>query len=249
MGEASKICLTLLIQLMLYACVLAQPIRSKQIGLGTGISFNALKSELISSYTHKGSSAPVQLFFRSGKEISRHHFQLQYYNLTLTSSSNGLSTTDEGGYLQYAYHRKVTRLWEKVTVYGGLLINAKGSSRNNFSANTSNGNNQSGELLTSLDPSVLMEYPVRKNLLAIQLWSPVLAFLYQRGYALGPEGGNWISFNKFGGLDCRMSYDKYLSDRWNARFDYQFQFYRITKLETLASLSNQIVVSLVYKIK
>jgi hypothetical protein len=247
--KATVIGLALFIQLGLRVDSFSQTLKTKQIGLGTGISFNALNSELISPYNHKGSSAPFQLFFRSGKEISRHHFQSQYYNLDLTSSSNGLSTADEGGYMQYAYHRKVKRLWDKVTIYGGLLINAKASSRNNPSSNASKANNQSGELLASLNPSVLLEYPIRKNLLTIQFWSPVLTFLYQQGYALSPDGGNWVSLNKLGGLDCRISYDKFLSDRWSARFDYQFQFYRITKFETLSSLSNQLVVSLVYKIK
>jgi hypothetical protein len=247
MGKA--IALALFTQLAIEVNCFSQPFMNKQIGIGTGVYFNALKSELISPYTHKGSSVPIQLFFRSGKEVSRHHVQLQYYDLTLTSSSNGLSTTAVGGYLQYAYQRKIRHVCNTIIIYGGPLISVNASSRNNLLNNRPIGNNKSGQLITSLNPSLLAELQIRGNLLTIQLWSPMFTLLYQQGYALGPVESSWISLNKFGGIDSRISYDNCLSDRWNARFDYQFQFYRLTRYETLVSLSNQFLVSLVYKIK
>jgi hypothetical protein len=226
----------------------SQNFGGKQIGLGIGFSHQAIKSELISPYTHQGNSAPLQLYFRSGKEVSRHHIQLQYFSADLTSASNGLSTTDEKGYIQYAYHRRLTIVKDKLHVFGGIVVNAQASMRNNL-FNGSTGNNAAGELIGSLNPSLLAEFPVKKNVLSVQVWAPIFAFLYQQTYGLGPENGNWSSLNNFAGVDWRISYDKYLSERWNLRFDYQFQFYRLSKFETLSSLSNQGIVSLVYKIK
>lgn len=243
-----KVCFLLFLGLGVVKISASQVLATKQIGIGTGLSLNALKSELISPYTHKGNSAPLQLFFRSGTELSRHHVQLQYLASVLKSSSAGLATDEEGGYLQYAYHMRVTRIKDNLILFGGAVVNAQGTKRTNlFRGNI--GNNITGELIASLSPSLLAELSLKNDKLSAQLWFPIFAFLYQQSYALGPDDGYWLSLSNFTGFDWRVSYDKYLSERWNARLDYQFQFYRLSKFETLALLRNQVAISLVYKIK
>jgi hypothetical protein len=244
----NKIGLLLFFQLGIGITSASQILVYKQIGFGVGLSFNAVKSELISPYTFKGNAAPLQLYFRSGKAISRHHLQLQYLSSSLTSISKGLITDEEGGCLQYAYHRRLTKTTSNLAVFGGAVVNAQGTQRTNL-FNGSVGNNITGELLISFSPSLLAELHFKKDKASAQVWSPVLAFCYQRGYALGPEGGDMLSFGNFSGFEWRVSYDRHLSERWNVRLDYQFQFFRLTKFETLASLRNQITISLVFKIK
>lgn len=238
-----------LIVFELSSCVNAvgQIVASKQIGVGMGLSFNALKSELISPYKHKGNSAPLQLYFRSGREVSRHHVQLQYFSSNLESISNGLGTNEEGGYLQYAFHRRVLNVKDRLVILGGVTVNAQVTKRTNLFYG-STGNNIAGELIASLSPSLLVERSFKRDKISAQLWSPVFAFLYQQGYALGPLGGSLLSLHNFAELDGRISYDRHLSERWNARFDYQFQIHRLSKFETFALLRNQVMVSMAYKI-
>jgi hypothetical protein len=245
-----KVGLLLFFQLGVCASSFSQVAATKQIGLGTGISFNALKSELISPYTHKGSAAPIQLFFRSGKEISRHNVQLQYFGYKLNSASDGLSTSDLRGYLQYTYHRRIKNFKNKVTLFGGAVFSGNGSLRDNWiNSNRIPGNNQAGELTFSFSPSLLLERPVKRSCFSFQGWLAVLNLTLQPGYALSyPERTNWLSLGDYTEFNSRFSYSKYVSNRFDLRIDYQFSFSHLTNYETLGYVSNQVVTSLAYKI-
>ena len=226
---------------------LAQTELNKQIGFGVGFSIDALKSELLSSYTHSGSSSPIQLFFRSGGSKSKHHVQMQYSSATLRSSSQGLSTTDKKGYVQYAYHRRLQFIKSTIQFYGGILTEVKASLRDNNSPTGSVGNNDTGELIGSAGPSVLAEWPVRNSLISFQCWTSLLGYSYKQGYALSfPNESSWLSPNQFHELGSRLSLNKGLSTRMRARFDYQFQLYKLSQYENLGALNHQLLVSLVY---
>lgn len=218
-----------------------------QIGLGTGLSANALKSELVSPLAHRGISAPLQMYFRWGCDINRHHVQLQYLTSELASRGKGLKTHEQGGYLQYAYHRRAAKLRKNVTVFGGAVATAQGVRRENvFRDNV--GNNTSGELIASLSPSVLVEVTFKNDKASAQVWSPVVAFAKQPSYALGPESAQGLGLGRLAGVDWRLSYDRWISKRWGARFDYQFQFYRLSVFERVVMLRSQFMISMVCKI-
>lgn len=226
---------------------LAQTELNKQIGFGVGFSIDAFKSELLSSYAHTGSSSPVLLYFRSGGNKSKHHVQLQYSSATLRSSSQGLSTTDKKGYVQYAYHRRLQFIKSNIQFYGGILTEVKASLRDNNSPAGPIGNNDTGELIGSAGPSVLAEWPVRNSLISFQCWTSLLGYSYKQGYALSfPNEPSWLSPNQFREVGSRLSFDKELSTRMRARFDYQFQLYKLSQYENLGALNHQLIVSLVY---
>ncbi len=245
----NKIGLLLFLQLGLWTTSFSQILATKQIGLGTGLSFNSLKSDLISPYTHKGNSVPLQLYFRLGREVSRHHVQLQYAEYNLSSSSGGLSTSDQRGYLQYAYHRKLKNFKNNVTLFGGAVFLGNGSLRDNLINNKATGNNQTGELTFSLSPSLLLEWSVKRSYFSFQGWFSVLNLTVQPGYALSyPEQTNWLSLGSYAEVNSRLSYSKYVSNRFDFRIDYQFSFTRLSNYESIGYVSNQVVTSLVYKI-
>jgi hypothetical protein len=251
----AKIPFLLLAQLILSISSVAQSISTKQIGLGTGFAYSALKSEMISSYAHTGTFMPLQLFFGSDAERNKHHIQLQYAPLTL-SSLGGMSTAEQKGYLQYAYHRKLGVIKNRLKFYGGIVFDFKGSRRG---SSFSGYQNIAGEEIASLSPSILMEMIVGKDIVTVQCWSSVLAYLAVNDrldsgwpqieyiFRYSPKT-KWMSSNEFLTMDSRISYNKYLTPRLNARLDYQFQFYKLSKYETILSLSQQAIVSLVYKI-
>ncbi|MCX8492382.1 MAG: hypothetical protein ORN54_15095 [Cyclobacteriaceae bacterium] len=246
----NKIGLLLIFQIGLWKTAGSQVFATKQIGLGAGLSLNALKSDLISPYTHQGNSAPFQLYFRSGRAISRHHVQLQYSEYNLSSSSGGLSTSDQRGYLQYAYHRKIRNFKNSVTVFGGVVFLGNGSQRDNLiNSKRVPGNNQAGELNISFSPSLLLEWSVKRSCFSFQGWLAVLNLTVQSGYALSfPEQINWLSLGDYTEYNSRFSYSKYVSSRFDLRIDYQFSFAHLTNYETLRYVSNQVVASLAYKV-
>jgi hypothetical protein len=246
----NKIGLLLFLQLGILITSLSQVLATKQIGFGTGLSFNALKSELISPYTHKGNSSPLQLFFRSGREFNRHHVKLQYAEYNLSSSSGSLSTIDQRGYLQYAYHRKLKNLKGNVTLFGGAVFLGNDSQRDNLiNGKRVPGNNQAGELNISFSPSLLLEWSVKRSCFSFQGWLAVLNLAVQPGYALSfPEQINWLSLGDYIEYNSRFSYSKYVSSRFDLRIDYQFSFARLTNYETLGYVSDQIITSLTYKL-
>jgi hypothetical protein len=227
----------------------AQQQSNKQIGLGTGLSYYAEKSELYSPVTHKGSSAPMQLFFRFNGQKDRHHIQLQYSSLDLNSPSTGFVPQKRIIYLQYAYHRKFASANNKFNFFGGIVLNSAGE-RHNVSGNiNAAGNDSYDEFNSSLCPSVLGETSLGKDILTVQCWVSLLTYTVEPGYAEGlPYKANWMGINSYSKIGSRISYTTSISHRFDIRGDYQFEFCRSVKYEPVTSLNHQVIISLVYKI-
>ena len=150
--QLSRLALLLFAQVAFFTEAFSQDYQ--QIGIGTGLDFRAIKSELISPYTHTGSTSPFQVFYRRENDRSRRLMQFSYSSLSL--SSDGLSFTEDQGYLQYAYHRKVGIIIKRITFFGGLVAGMQGSHRNNQLNGLTVANNDATELVISLSPSVLL---------------------------------------------------------------------------------------------
>lgn len=244
--QGSAVALLFLIQLTFTLPAFSQ--EAPQIGLGTGFDYEAIKSELISSYTHTGTTAPIQLFYRFGTDKSRSLLQLSYSSLTL--SAGGITTTENRGYLQYAWHRKICLIKNKVTFFGGFVEAIQGSHRDNYLGGPQIANNKATEIIFSLSPSVLFELPLKNDLISAQGWVSLIAHTAQDGYALSyPTQKDLAGPKDFLQLASRLSYTKYMDKNFNAKLDYQFQYYSLTKYDPLYSLNHQLVLSLVYKFR
>ena len=225
----------------------AQEIRDRHIGFGTGYAYDALKSERVSNFTQVGATSVWQFLYRINQEKNRHHFQFYYSSSTLHSSSSGLKTDAIRGQEQYAYHRRIGTGNGRISVFGGGVFDGNLNYRQNTTS-VNLGTQKDGQLVFSLSPSVLAEMPLGKDMVAIQGWASMIAFARQSGYSLSyPAENNWLTIPTFFKIESRMSYVRYFSERWDGRLDYQFQYYKMQKYETVIGLSHQFVFSLVYK--
>ncbi len=221
--------------------------RKKQIGLGTGWIYYAIKDQSVSSFTHSGSASPVIFFVKADGEKSKNHIQLSYASSFLTSSSNGFSTNGQIGYLQFAHHRKFRSKSNNILFFVGGLFDLNINFRQ--SSNYSGVSDINGELITSLSPSLLVELPMRKDLLSAQVWSSIMAVSFQAGYARSlPPQLNLLGISEFSTINWRMAFSKSLAVKWNLRFEYQFQLNNLRKFETLTSLSHQLTTSVIFKV-
>jgi hypothetical protein len=216
----------------------------KQLGLGTGWYYHSFSDPTIATSSNTGSSVPILLFFRSNGEKNRHHVQILYAAPTLKSTY--LLAREQTGYLQYAYHRKIGIMKNAVHFFGGGVVDANSS----YFKYSETGNSYSYsypfttiEAITSLSPSLLAEMPLGKDKLDIQIWSAIL------GYKLGgsKDVRGWVGVGNFWNTGYRVSYRRYFSDHWDARIDYQFQYYTLKKYEIISSLAHQINFCFVYK--
>lgn len=218
----------------------------KQFGLGTGWYFHDFKDPTIATSSNTGSSVSLLLFFRSNGEKNRHHIQMLYAAPSLRSTY--LLAREQTGYLQYAYHRKIGMLKEKINLYGGCLAEL-GGSRSSYSEI---GNSYSYsypfttiETIAYLSPSLLAEMISRKNKFGIQLWTALV------GYKLGGSKAyrGWVGVGDFSNTGSRASYSRFFSNNWEGRMDYQFQYYTSKKYEGTSSISHQVNFSVVYKFR
>jgi len=238
-----------LAQLTIVISGFSQPVPRIQGGLGSGFAYFALKNELVSSYSHNGGSAPLQLIFRLNTNQDRHFLQLNYISLALKSTSQAIKTEDTRVGMQYAYHRKIGSTKNEFVFYAGLVLDTKTSRRHNTIDGVQTGRNTMGEITTSLSPSLYIEKSIRNDVAGLQCWSALLTYAVQSGYTLSnPEKMDMLGPGEFKELDTRIFYNKFLTSRIVARVDYQFQVYKISKYETVSSLSHQVVFSLLYNL-
>jgi hypothetical protein len=217
-----------------------------QIGFGTGWYYKSFYDQSISESSDTGYSMPLLLFFRSNTEKNRHHLQLLFTAPTLTSPN--LLVRDQTGCLQYAYHRMTGYLKKNINLFVGGLIELNGS----YLRYSEKGNSYSYsypfttlESNGSLSPSVLVEMPLKNDKITIQAWTAIVGYnfgglKYERG---------WVWIGDFSNTGARISYSKYFSNSWEGRVDYQFQYFTLTKIESISSYVHQFNFSLVYKFR
>jgi hypothetical protein len=216
----------------------------KQFGFGTGWYHQGFNDPTVSTSTNTGSSVSVHLFFRSNGKNSIHRLQLLYAAPSLNSTY--LLTREQTIYLQYAYHRKIGTMKNKIQFYGGVVFDINGS----YLRYSEMGNSYSYlypfnwiESIGSLGSSVLIEVPFEKNKISLQAWISLVGYVF--GGARSQRG--WVGIGDFSNLNSRISYSRYFSDRWEGRIDYQWQLYTLAKYENLSSVVHQVNFSLVYK--
>ncbi|MFM9840814.1 MAG: hypothetical protein ACKVOQ_21280 [Cyclobacteriaceae bacterium] len=238
--------------LFLLSTLLTLPILSfsqkseKQLGLGTGWYHHSFSDPTIATSSNIGSSVPILLFFRSNGEKNRHHVQLLYATPTLKSTY--LSSREQTGYLQYAYHRKIGS-FKVVDFFGGGLIEFSGFSRkyseigNRYSFLNPY---QEAGVIGSLYPSLLVELPTAKNKFSIQSWITSFGSISPLSRLSAIE---YLGLNDFFKIESRASYCKYFSIRWEGRVDYQFQYYALSKDQKFSSSTHQLNFSMIYRFR
>jgi hypothetical protein len=223
----------------------------KQIGLGTGWYSHRFKDASISATSQAGASMSLLLFYRANGLKNRHHVQSVYAAPSLQSSY--LLAREQTGYLQYAYHRKITEI-KNVSLFGGTVIDFGGSNRNYSEAQNSYTYSKpfyDGETLATLSPSILAEMSVKDGKLTLQSWIALMGFTAHNQGRF--SDGLFTGLNNLTKVDTRLSYTKSFSKRWEGRLDYQFQImhlsyqfphYAFTRIYSQTHLLN---ISLVYK--
>ncbi len=225
----------------------------KQIGLGTGWYYHSFKDASISATSQTGGSMSLLLFYRANGLKNRHHAQLVYAAPSLQSSY--LLAREQTGYLQYAYHRKITEI-KNVSLFGGTVIDFGGSNRKYSEAQNSYTYSKpfyDGETLATLSPSILAEMSVKDGKLTLQSWIVLMGFTAHNQGRF--SDGLFTGLSNLTKVDTRLSYTKSFSKRWEGRLDYQFQFYRLNypfpnSIYTpaqITSTSHQVNLSLAYK--
>lgn len=221
--------------------------KERQIGLSFGPAYYAVRNNSVSTFTHTGVGWPILCFFRLNSEKNRHHAQFFYTKSNLESATRLVLTQMESAYLQYAYHRRIASVNEKISFFAGAVLNYSGFYRatswgNSFSVD------KTGEFIASLSPSVLGEISLKENTISIQAWSSVLANAVTNGHTKWDSETNWLSIADFSNIDVRIAYSRNLSDKWGARLDYKFEYYHLQKYQGVVLLSHQTLLSVFYRI-
>jgi hypothetical protein len=219
----------------------------KQIGLGFGPAYYAVRNNSVSTFSHTGVGLPIACFFRSNTEKNRHHVQIFYAAPNLESASKLVLAQMEIGYLQYAYHRGFAFAKENIRFFGGVVLNY--SSIHRVTTWDNGFNDVTGEKIMSINPSFLAEISLNENAISIQAWSSLLAHAVTNGYTKWDRETNWLSIADFASIDVRVAYSRELSEKWGVRFDYKFEFSHLQKYQSVVLLSQQTLLSVFYRIR
>ena len=130
-----------------------------------------------------------------------------------------------------------------------MVVNSGGARRSVTGNINAAGNDSADEFNSSLSPSFLAETALGKGILTIQSWVSLLTCTVQTGYAESlPYQTNWMGINTYTKIGSRISYTRYVSHRFDLRGDYQFEYCKSVKYETVTTLNHQVILSLAYKI-
>jgi hypothetical protein len=191
------------------------------------------------------------LLYKASGEKNRHHVQLLYAAPTL--GSNYLLVKEQTGFIQYAYHRKFLKI-KDFTFFGGSVIEFGGSNRKYSETDNSITNGSpflDGETLGTLSPSVLIETTKGKGRFSLQTWTTL--FSYVAHNKSGLRNGKLVGLDQLTKFDARISYSRFLSERWDGRLDYQLQTIHLDyqfpnySFAAITSFSHLVSFSLAYK--
>lgn len=219
------------------------------IGFGLGFNSQSLKSEVFSPMVHSGLSLGLQLTYRREFEKRREHTQLNYDSYSLTSEIEGMTTTGKQGLFQTAMHWRIGKGARSIQFFGGGVVDAHISYRNNLYNGMYLGNNTTGEVIASLSPSIFAERNVGKNRVNAQVWIAVFSYIIKPGYAnSNPPDRYFASFEKIFRTQARISYIL-TGQRVDGRLDGQLEYFNLSKDQQTRFLNYGVIASLVYKLK
>lgn len=221
------------------------------IGLQMGTLSSMVKDELASPLTYQGAGAFVQLSYRFGGRKNRHTICLSYSSQDLkpkTELSYGRHSLDslQAG-ASYSYHRYVVSLFrDKLKVYlGGVWDNHFSMRKLYYIGNASE---TFGEVISSLDVSPLLEWPISpKCRLAYQLSFPLAAFVLRPPYA-----GKGVVTSNITAIGCnfwlknRLELEHALSRRFWIRLAYSYAYYHYPKPQSVSSGADSYAAALVF---
>lgn len=233
----------------------AQTYRPKKnyIGLHTGTLSSSVKDELASPLAYKGSGTPIQLSYRFMGNKNRHSVCLSYSKLKLCPAADlpyGQHSLNHFQFdLAYGYHHYLASMFrEKVKIYlGGVWDNHVSVRKLYYIRNQSE---ISGELISSLDISAILEFKIsKKNQLANQLSLPIVALVKRPPYAgKGIVIPRVTTVDRFVRFKNSLVLEHTLSRFFNIRLIYQYIYYRYPEPQRVQSGMDHFIVELIFKL-
>jgi hypothetical protein len=217
-----------------------------EVGVATGVTFDAIKNTLTSPEPQEGTAVPIQLFYRKATASYRSYVQLTYVGINYTSPVSSYSTKEQKGYLQTGlfYHLP---FGGRFRVFAGGILDAQAIHRTNWFKGNEFGNNGADQGTISLCPGVYGEADLAGGVVNAQLTTALFSFIGGAGYALSYRGETgWMWPGEYSSTQFRFGYFRKVAARLTVRADYQFTYRWLSRYEPVGWLSNQLLFSLSY---
>lgn len=221
--------------------------RKNEVGVGIGLYQATMKNVLVSDMQQSGTMLPsVQLSYRRNGLRNFHNLQITYSNVKLHSTFKKNYVTDIRPTLNYTYLRAISAIDKPFKYYLGFTFMGYASFRDVRFNDEDIANNYNTEFTSMLSISMMVQYQKKRNLLEAQANFGVLSFNQRTGYAnrvASETKWQLQTIPTFNEYSFRVAYTRTLSNRFNVRVEYNYQFHSFEKPEYLGYSSNRIFVS------
>ncbi len=233
--------------LLLPTLFFAQTKSIYQIGLSTGFTNAAIKSDAYSPLILSGYSAPFSLHFQKIKDQTRHVVEVGFLSVQPSEKFN-TSIVETGGHLSYEWLKSYNSLFNstKFRFYYGFSALFAGSQRRVFVPNLPNNNNAFDGSLT-LNAALMSEYYDGQNRLTMQVNYALLGYQYGSLYDYAFVGRRFLSPQNVFQMSSFLRYASPISAHINIRMGYLFYLYRSATPQYLGVLRHQIELGLQYQ--
>lgn len=234
-----------------------ESVPSNYLGIGVGYRFDNIKDTNFSPLNQKGNSFFYSLFYeRYSKNILK--INVKYSDDILKSGpKNRLETSYYSASIGISYLKKITPNQQATNLYIGAsykldILYMDWYDQDAFSYVSANGLAINAAISKQLTPRAFIESTVS---------IPVIQFLSRPPYN-GLDtyiienqdkplniifNGKLSSFKQYKSINWNVNYRHELSNRFNWKVDYDFNFQKIEKEPTFTGLSNKISTSILYK--
>jgi hypothetical protein len=219
--------------------VFAQTAPVKQVGLVTGLTYEAIKSDAYSPRILSGIKPPLSIAFQILKNKSRHTFELGILSIQPKEAAN-TSVEDINGHLSYEWLKRVYE-WKNIQFYGGVSGSITGSHRQNITRKLPN-NNEAFEESTTLNAAILAEYIQSGNRLTAQLNYSVFGYQFGTLYDYAFMGKRILTPFNLLQINGLIRLNAPISKHFNFITGYRFYLYRSGTPQYLGILKHQIEV-------
>lgn len=234
--------------------VSAQSIKNHKIGFHLGLGYFATRDNLVSPFIYSGYRFPLQLYYKYEGAKNRHSINLQFNFGETNNSLNNWADEWSAGF-SYGYHRFALSFLNNngKLFIGGIFNNYFSFTSYYFRSYNPNlhyyRDTDTWELISSINLSFLGEYFLNKSdKITLQLIMPVIANVVRPSYSILPPENilrlknpnepsfgdifnteNIVTVNKYLLINILTSYEVNISDNFNIRWNYSFEYFVITK--------------------
>ncbi len=212
-----------LIFIVLKTSILAQNKPIHQIGLLSGLTYEAIKSDAYSPLILSGISLPATLFYQKIKDNRRYKFEIGAMSIHPSEKFN-TSIDDTNGHLSFEWLKAANR-WQNIQFHFGFIGLFEGSHRYNITRKLGN-NNEAAELSLTLNAVVMAEWFQNNHRLTAQLNYAVIGYQSAILYALTFADKRVLTPANLFQINGSVRYNKPISSHFNFIAGYQFYLYR-----------------------